>query len=162
MNTKPTWPPFDWCYLQLLSAFSAYPSHSRSSDTRPAQSPAVTVSSRRAPSCAMSGRARQDGMEESQVISLRPDRQERETIGPGRATFSNELKREVVALLNSHGWGYRRVSKAMGLSESSLHRWAEKFSPHGKNPRGTGGPNSRRPKRSSKTIRRYPFDGSRS
>jgi transposase-like protein len=80
-------------------------------------------------------------MEESQVIALRRRvDQERETSGPGRARFSKELKQEVVALLNSHGWGHRRVSKAMGLSESSIHRWAEKFSPHGKNPHRTGGP----------------------
>jgi transposase-like protein len=79
-------------------------------------------------------------MEESQVIALRRRvDQERETSGPGRARFSKELKQEVVALLNSHGWGHRRVSKAMGLSESSIHRWAEKLSPHGKNPHRTGG-----------------------
>lgn len=74
-------------------------------------------------------------MEESQVASLRRRvEQERETSGPGRATFSKELKQEVVELLNSRGWGHRRVSKALGLSESSIHRWAEKLSPRGENP----------------------------
>ncbi len=73
-------------------------------------------------------------MEESQVTALRRRvEQERETSGPGRARFSKELKQEVVELLNMRGWGHRRVSKALGLSESSIHRWAEKFAPRGKN-----------------------------
>lgn len=59
--------------------------------------------------------------------------QERETSGGSRARFSNELKREVAELLNTRGWGHRRVSKALGLSESSIHRWAEKVAPRAKN-----------------------------
>jgi transposase-like protein len=73
-------------------------------------------------------------MEEARVEALkRRVKLERETSGESRPRFSKELKREVAELLNTRGWGHRRVSKALGLSESSIHRWAEKFAPHTKN-----------------------------
>src|SRR5688572_13839111 len=69
-------------------------------------------------------------MEEARVEALkRRVQQERETSGKSRPRFSKELKREVAELLNTRGWGHRRVSKALGLSESSIHRWAETFAP---------------------------------
>ena len=78
-------------------------------------------------------------MEETRVEALkRRVQQERGTAGRGRPRFSNELKREVALLLNMRGWGHRRVSKALGLSESSIHRWAEKFAPRAKNVRDVG------------------------
>lgn len=43
-------------------------------------------------------------------------------------------------MLNTRGWGHRRVSKALGLSESSIHRWAEKFAPRAKNQQEGGKP----------------------
>jgi transposase-like protein len=78
-------------------------------------------------------------MEEARVEALkRRVQQERElSSGRRRPRFSKALKQEVVALLNTRGWGHRRVSKALGLSESSIHRWAEKLSPRGKNGRQT-------------------------
>lgn len=73
-------------------------------------------------------------MEEARVEALkRRVQQEREASGKSRPRFSKELKREVAELLNTRGWGHRRVSKALGLSESSIHRWAEKFAPRIKN-----------------------------
>jgi transposase-like protein len=73
-------------------------------------------------------------MEEARVEALkRRVQQERETSGSRRARFSKELKQAVAELLNTRGWGHRRVSKALGLSESSIHRWAEKIAPRAKN-----------------------------
>ena len=72
-------------------------------------------------------------MEEARVEALkRRVQQERETSGSNRARFSKELKQEVAELLNTRGWGHRRVSKALGLSESSIYRWAEKIAPRAK------------------------------
>lgn len=69
-------------------------------------------------------------MEEARVEALkRRVHQERETSERGRPRFSDGLKRDVAALLGTRGWGHRRVSKALGLSESSIHRWAERFAP---------------------------------
>jgi len=73
-------------------------------------------------------------MEEARVEALkRRIQQERETSGKSRPRFSKDLKREVAELLSTRGWGHRRVSKALGLSESSIHRWAEKFASRTKN-----------------------------
>jgi transposase-like protein len=73
-------------------------------------------------------------MEEARAEALkRRVQQERETSGSRRARFSKELKQEVAELLNTRGWGHRRASKALGLSESSIHRWAEKIAPRAKN-----------------------------
>jgi len=73
-------------------------------------------------------------MEEARVKALkRRVQQERElSSSKRRPRFSKALKQEVVALLSTRGWGHRRVSKALGLSESSIHRWAEKLSPRRK------------------------------
>lgn len=63
-------------------------------------------------------------MEDTRVEALRRRvEEERSTSGKGRPRFSDKLRRDVCALLNEPAWGHTRVSKALGLSESSLYRW---------------------------------------
>lgn len=66
-------------------------------------------------------------MEETRVEALRRRvQQERETSGLSRPRFSKQLKREVAELISARGWSDGRASKALGLSESSIQRWAKR------------------------------------
>lgn len=80
--------------------------------------------------------------------------QERETSGKTRPRFSDGLKREVTALLGTRGWSHRRVSEALGLSESSIHRWAERFAPRAARQRNVASPSFKKASIVSSDVQR--------
>jgi len=53
---------------------------------------------------------------------------ERAATKSGRVKFSPELKQDIVALVGHPDWGPTRVTRALSLSDSALHRWRQEAS----------------------------------
>ena len=69
-------------------------------------------------------------MKDTQVEALRRQvEEERSVNAKGRVKFSETVKRDIVVLLKGPNWTYPRASRALGLSESTLHRWVAEIAP---------------------------------
>jgi transposase-like protein len=63
---------------------------------------------------------------ETRVEALRRQvEQERSASKSGRAHYSAELRRSILALVKQPSWGTLRVGKALGLAPSVIYRWSK-------------------------------------
>jgi hypothetical protein len=73
----------------------------------------------------MADNGRMKNQKEVTALRRRVNR-EREAAGARRVRFSEELRRDVLAVLARRTWRREPLAKAVGLAPSVVHRWARK------------------------------------